>query len=114
MAHGTAVVVCPGFGDQIVNSRKAENLGVGLKVDRPDPDAGAETEAIARYSADVSSALRKVSAEPAYAAAAVRCADNLRQAGGVQRAVELVLSTAAAAGPASRAGQGHGACCGLE
>merc|ERR1712137_904515 len=35
LANSVPVVVCPGFGDQPVNAKKAVDRGVGLKVDRP-------------------------------------------------------------------------------
>lgn len=88
----TPVVVCPGFGDQIVNSRKAVKLGVGLKVDRPDPDRGQEAEAVVEYRAQVACALREVASEPRFRTAAARCADRLHRAGGVTRAAEIVLA----------------------
>jgi UDP-N-acetylglucosamine:LPS N-acetylglucosamine transferase len=92
LASGTPVVVCPGFGDQIVNAQKAVDIGVGLKVDRPNPDAGHETEAVAAYQADVAAALRAVSASPDFKASAKKCCENLQRAGGVPRAVQLVLA----------------------
>mmetsp|Transcript_58176 Transcript_58176/g.175894 ORF Transcript_58176/g.175894 Transcript_58176/m.175894 type:complete len:542 (+) Transcript_58176:123-1748(+) len=98
LSHATPVVVCPGFGDQPVNACKAVALGVGLKVDRPDPDEGEEAEAAAEYRAEVCRCLRSVLRDPAFGAAAARCAAGLRAAGGVPRAVEVVLA-AAAAGP---------------
>lgn len=94
LAHGTPVVVCPGFGDQVGNSLKAVDLGVGLKVDRPDPDVGEEAAAMADYRADICHALLTVLREPGFSAAAARCAARLQQAGGVPRAVEVVLRAA--------------------
>jgi len=91
LAHATPVVVCPGFGDQIVNASKALSLGVGLKVDRPDPDVGAEADAAAKYRAQVCQALRTVLQESRFAASAAACSKRLRAAGGVHRAVELIL-----------------------
>merc|ERR1719323_822449 len=92
LAAGTPVVVCPGFGDQIVNAHKAVDIGVGLKVDRPDPDAGLEKQAVAAYRADVAAALHTVFANKGFKAAAQKCSDNLQSAGGVPRAVQLVLA----------------------
>merc|ERR1711988_1606020 len=92
LSTATPVVVCPGFGDQIVNAEKAVNIGVGLKVDRPDPDAGHEKEAVAAYRANVTAALRAVSASPDFKKSAKKCCDNLARAGGVPRAVQLVLA----------------------
>merc|ERR1712151_1243377 len=40
LSVGVPVVVCAGFGDQQVNARKAVDLGVGLKVERPTPADG--------------------------------------------------------------------------
>jgi len=94
LAHGTPLVVCPGFSDQIVNSRKAVALGVGLKVDRPNPEFGAAAVAAAQYCNDVGRALQEVLAEPRFRAAAEGCAEQLASAGGVDRAVELLLGVA--------------------
>jgi len=92
LLHGTPVVVCPGAGDQIVNASKAVALGVGLKVDRPDPQAGGEEEAAAAYRAEVCRTLREVSGQPAFVEAARACSERLQLAGGVPRAVELILA----------------------
>jgi hypothetical protein len=93
LASATPVVVCPGFGDQVVNAQKAVDAGVGLKVDRPDPDAGREEEAAANYRADVVHALLSVHHKrPHFKAAAQKCSENLQRAGGVPRAVQMVLA----------------------
>lgn len=94
MSQAVPVVVCPGFGDQKVNSRKAVELGVGLKVDRPDPDAGGEAVACAGYRKDVCSALLQVVADQSFKAGAQRCREQLEGAGGVSRAVDIVLAQA--------------------
>lgn len=91
MRYSTPVVICPGFGDQVVNGGKAISLGVGLKVDRPVVDAGDEARAALQYRCDVCSALREVHSDESFRAAAGRCADGLRATGGVPRAVELIL-----------------------
>jgi len=92
LASKVPIVVCPGLGDQFLNAQKAVDMGVGLKVDRPDPDAGHEEEAAASYRADVAAALRAVFASPDFKAMAVKCGENLQCAGGVPRAVQLVLA----------------------
>jgi len=102
LSNAVPVVVCPGFGDQPVNAAKAVKLGVGLKVDRPVPELGQEAEAAARYRAEVTAALREVHSAPGFKAAAARCADGLHHAGGVPRAVEIVLAAAAAGGVSER------------
>jgi len=96
LAHGTPVVVCPGFSDQITNSHKAIALGVGLKVDRPNPEGGQHVAAVAaaQYRRDVRSALLQVMAGRQFAAAANNCAERLSRAGGVNLAVDLVLQAA--------------------
>ena len=79
LSCATPVVVCPGFGDQEVNAAKAVRLGVGLKVDRPRIASQDEaSQAAAMYRLDVCHAV-KVQAE------------GLDRAGGVPRAVSLVL-----------------------
>lgn len=94
LAHGTPLVVCPGFSDQVVNGRKAVSLGVGLGVDRPDPAPGEEAAATAKFRADVERALREVATQPCFRAEAERWSQRLARAGGVPRAVSLVLETA--------------------
>jgi len=101
LASNTPVVVCPGFGDQPVNAQKAVDIGVGLKVDRPDPDAGHENEAVTAYQADVKGALLKVFGEPEFKARAANCGKKLRRAGGVPRAVQLVLEASSRMSPQS-------------
>ncbi|CAK0862762.1 unnamed protein product, partial [Prorocentrum cordatum] len=95
LAHGTPVVVCPGFGDQVVNAGKAVDLGVGLKVDRPRPPVEGAAAAAAQYAAEVSEKLLEVWRSPAHLAAAGGCAERLRRAGGVPRAARLVEEMAA-------------------
>jgi len=92
IANATPVVVCPGFGDQIINSHKTVALGVGVKVDRPDPDAGKEIEAIEKYRKDVCASIHHVLDSTVYAEAAARCSEGILAAGAVPRAVELLLS----------------------
>jgi len=94
LSNKVPLVVCPGFGDQIVNAQKAVDIGVGLKVDRPDPDAGQEAQAAAGYRSVVKAALLEVFDNSDFKAVAARCGDNLQRAGGVPRAVELVLAAA--------------------
>jgi len=91
LSVGVPVVVCPGFGDQQVNGRKAVDLGVGLQVERPTPADGEEDMAAFVYQRAVSKALLQVDAEPRFIAAARSCAERLRVAGGVPRTVELIL-----------------------
>uniref|UniRef100_A0A7S2N2S6 UDP-glycosyltransferases domain-containing protein n=1 Tax=Zooxanthella nutricula TaxID=1333877 RepID=A0A7S2N2S6_9DINO len=95
LSAGVPLVVCPGFGDQAVNARKAEALGVGLQVPRPDPDGGEEATAAAEFRASAGAAARRVAAEPAFRAKAQACAGRLAQAGGVPRAAEWLLRAAA-------------------
>ena len=94
LAHGTPVVVCPGFGDQVVNAGKAVDLGVGLKVDRPFPPAGGEAAAAAELVAEVSQRLLEAWRSPAHLAAAGGCAARIRRAGGVPRAARLLAEMA--------------------
>jgi len=60
------------------------------------PEAGQEAEAAASYAAEVTAALREVMSNPGFQAAAARCAVGARSAGGVPRAVEVVLAAATA------------------
>jgi len=101
LASGAPVVVCPGFGDQPVNARRAEALGVGLQVPRPEPEIKAAAEAAARYRADVVEALRRVSAEPAFAEASRACAARVASCGGVPAAVRIMLEQSAERPPSA-------------
>jgi len=96
LSVGVPVVVCPGFGDQPVNARKAAAMGVGLQVERPMPAEGQEETAARAYRADVAAALHEVLTAEHFRAAAGNCAEQLRLAGGVLRAVGLVLDISAA------------------
>jgi len=98
LANGAPLVVCPGFGDQVENACRAESLGAGLQVPRPDPDEGAEADAISEYRRAVAQALARAASEPSFKAAAGKCMDRLRSAGGVPRAVALIAAAAANGG----------------
>eukprot|EP00438_Fugacium_kawagutii_P032822 Skav217170 [mRNA] locus=scaffold2777:32337:34180:+ [translate_table: standard] len=91
----TPVVVCPGFGDQEVNAAKALRLGVGLKVDRPKIASKEEASSAAlQYRQDVCQAVKKVLEDSNFQQAADLQADRLRAAGGVSRAVSLIMKAA--------------------
>ena len=93
MATATPVVVCPGFGDQVVNSRKAVTLGVGLGVDRPHANVGDENLVAEKYRKNVAATLRQVYANRAqYQAAAEKCKARLDSCGGVAHAVDALLN----------------------
>mmetsp|Transcript_81600 Transcript_81600/g.189516 ORF Transcript_81600/g.189516 Transcript_81600/m.189516 type:complete len:125 (-) Transcript_81600:184-558(-) len=95
LSTGTPLVVCPGFADQPINARKAVDLGVGLQVERPVPSFGEEAAAAGAYRTEVAVALREVLNGPAYREAAQGVSRRMRAAGGVPRAVELILGAAA-------------------
>jgi len=99
LSLGTPLVVCPGFGDQFTNARKAVDLGVGLQVERPMPDEDQEAPAAASYRTEVAAAVRRVFGEQPFRSAAAECAEQLRVAGGVSRAVALILDVSTPPGP---------------
>merc|ERR1712045_889436 len=92
LSTSTPLVVCPGFGDQPVNAQKAADMGVGLKVDRPDCDPGHEQETARAYRAEVKAALLSAFANSSLKVSAAACGKSLQAAGGVPRAVEIVLA----------------------
>lgn len=94
MSFGTPVVVCPGFGDQIVNAQKAVDLGVGLKVDRPIGDVDKDGTATRCYKQKVCNAIAAVLSQPKFKEAARLEAQKLCTAGGIPRAVDLILAAA--------------------
>jgi len=94
LSHGVPVVVCPGFGDQIINSRKAISLGVGLKVDRPNNASGDEVSAAEQYRKQVCENMRAVLEGDSFRMAAEGCARRLHMAGGTPRGAEVVLGAA--------------------
>merc|ERR1712066_47467 len=98
LANGVPLVVCPGFGDQPVNAQKCVDLGFGLQVPRPQPELGAEAEAASQYRADVARALLQVHSQPAFREAVAGVMSRLQHAGGVPRAVEVMLDAAAKKG----------------
>ncbi|CAE8642959.1 unnamed protein product [Polarella glacialis] len=145
LSVGVPVVVCPGFGDQVVNARKAVALGVGLQVERPgaaaagtgeagEPAAATTTApatttttttapatttttttatataaAAAAYRRAVSAALCEVLAGARFRAAAAVCASQLSLAGGVPRAVDILLRLTDMPSPGAAAGAGAAA-----
>eukprot|EP00928_Gymnodinium_smaydae_P012211 TRINITY_DN1443_c2_g1_i1.p1 TRINITY_DN1443_c2_g1~~TRINITY_DN1443_c2_g1_i1.p1 ORF type:complete len:582 (-),score=88.44 TRINITY_DN1443_c2_g1_i1:443-2188(-) len=98
LSQGVPIVVCPGFGDQPVNARKAVEIGVGLQIERPRPADGEEVKAAAEYRSAVCAALRQVASESRFQVAAQSYAKKLELAGGVPRAVGLLLDLAATSG----------------
>jgi UDP:flavonoid glycosyltransferase YjiC (YdhE family) len=97
MMYATPIVVCPGFGDQVVNSHKAESLGVGIKVDRPHGDLDGTGEVAMQYRRDVREALLEVYAKRQhFAAAAAACKVRLQKAGGLSVALETFESVSEA------------------
>jgi len=94
LGSGAAFVVCPGFADQPVNARKAQDMGVGLAVERPWPQRGEHEPVMEKYRADVSEALKRVMEEPRFIEKAKSCAERMAKAGGVNRALEVILEAA--------------------
>lgn len=97
LSQGVPLVVCPGFADQPVNARKAVDLGVGLQVERPVPTVGQESQAAWTYRNSVCAALQEVFSERRFAVAASGCCERLQAAGGVPRAVKVILDLAGGA-----------------
>eukprot|EP00928_Gymnodinium_smaydae_P043607 TRINITY_DN2917_c0_g4_i1.p1 TRINITY_DN2917_c0_g4~~TRINITY_DN2917_c0_g4_i1.p1 ORF type:complete len:584 (-),score=60.85 TRINITY_DN2917_c0_g4_i1:210-1823(-) len=91
LAVGVPVVVCPGFGDQPVNARKADSIGVGKYVERPMPELEHVDQAMEAYRHSTAAALQNVLEDPTFKAAAQYCAESLIGAGGVPRAAQLIL-----------------------
>jgi len=97
MMYATPVVVCPGFGDQIVNSCKAESLGVGIKVDRPRGKPDASGDVGLQYRRDVCQALLEVYAKKQlFKVAAQACKERLQSSGGLLVALSTFTSVAEA------------------
>jgi len=94
LVTSTPVVVCPCFADQHKNAARAEKLGVGHHVFRPYPLAEEAAAACAAHCSRIARALREVSSDPRFRIAAQGCAERLRKAGGVARAVELIHQVA--------------------
>ena len=85
MSCGTPVVVCPGFGDQPVNAARAQNLGVGLKVDRAAEGCGDQ------YRQEVVAALRRVATEASFRGRAQAVSESLSSLPGVPGAAKIIL-----------------------
>ena len=92
LSMGVPMVGCPGFVDQPANARKAEGMGVALQVDRPVPEDGEEQMALELYEKEVKEALERVYSEPQFLTRAKEVARGIQEAGGVQRAVEILLA----------------------
>ena len=81
LSTGVPVVVCPGFGDQPVNAKKAVQLGVGLQIERPLCDLSEAPQVAAKYRQDVMAALESVYTNPDFKAKAGECASQMQSAG---------------------------------
>eukprot|EP00490_Sorites_sp_Unknown_P009257 CAMPEP_0114664414 /NCGR_PEP_ID=MMETSP0191-20121206/28783_1 /TAXON_ID=126664 /ORGANISM="Sorites sp." /LENGTH=460 /DNA_ID=CAMNT_0001906531 /DNA_START=74 /DNA_END=1456 /DNA_ORIENTATION=+ len=92
LSVGTPVVVCPGFADQPVNAQKAVDLGVGLQVTRPVCELEDVEEELKKYQTNVKAAVAEVFENESFKSSAQQCSQELRDAGGVDRAVDLLLS----------------------
>lgn len=114
MATGTSLVVCPGFGDQPVNARKAEALGVGLQVARPEPEVGMEIPAAEQYRAEVARVMGQVFSGATFRSAAARVRERMQLAGGVPRAVEVMVTAADAGRQCDQASKAQVASSGLS
>lgn len=91
LSVGTPVVVCPGFADQPVNAQKAADIGVGLQVKRPVCELEEVEQEILKYKAEVKAAVTEVYQNKSFQSRAEQCSQELRDAGGVDRAVDLLL-----------------------
>eukprot|EP00438_Fugacium_kawagutii_P024466 Skav208080 [mRNA] locus=scaffold1800:148423:148971:- [translate_table: standard] len=91
LSVGTPVVVCPGFADQPVNAQKAVDLGVGLQVTRPVCELTDVEQELQKYKAEVKAAVEEVFQNKTFLSRAQQCSKELRDAGGVERAVNLLL-----------------------
>ena len=92
LSLGTPVVVCPGFADQPVNAQKAADLAVGLQVPRPICEVEDVPTELLKYQGDVAKAVTEVFNDMSFKSRAEKCAQELRDAGGIDRAVEMLLS----------------------
>ena len=92
------MLVCPTAGDQFQNAHKAEELGVGMWVDRPEAKNCHSDECLrtaAAYRADVAAKLQQISEHhQSFKKACHKTKQELSSAGGVPRAVGVVLETA--------------------
>lgn len=93
LSVGCPLLVCPGFGDQLSNAARADALQLGVKVDRP--KTGEAPEALEAYHASVCSALRvmKGTSSETFRAKARSLSDEVRYAGGLRRALDLILES---------------------
>jgi len=91
LAAGTPVLVCPGLGDQFANADKAVTIGVGLKVDRPEPSIGEEASAAKGYQAEIFKKLQDVMRNEDFKTTAAQFKEKMQAAGGVSEAVNLIL-----------------------
>lgn len=93
LSVGAPLLVCPGFGDQLSNAARADALKLGVKVDRP--KTGDASEALEAYHASVCSAIQvmKGTSSETFRAKARGLAEEVRYAGGLPRAVDLILES---------------------
>lgn len=93
LSVGCPLLVCPGFGDQLSTAARADALQLGVKVDRP--KTGEVPEALEAYHASVCSALQvmKGTSSETFRAKARSLSDEVRYAGGLRRALDLILES---------------------
>lgn len=92
LSVGAPLLVCPGFGDQLSNAARAKQLQLGTKVDRP--KTGEVAESLEAYHASVRSALQVMKSSvnrETFRPKARQLSDEVRDAGGVTRALDLIL-----------------------
>jgi len=92
LSVGSPLVVCPGFGDQVANAKRAQALGPRMA----EAESGAADAASCRgaYQQAVAAAVREVLGSPAFAAKARAVAKELEQGGSVDRAAQILCEAA--------------------
>lgn len=83
LANGTPLLCLPALSDQFATAAKVPAMGVGVSVDRPDPDEGAEAAAVAKYRADISAAIDQVLATESHKNKAQLVKASFATAGGI-------------------------------
>merc|ERR1740123_1693932 len=90
LMNGAPFVVCPVISDQNVQAGIAQAKGLGQSVSRPNPNPGEAEGALAKYQEEVSAKVQEILSETKYMEAVQVVKQQLSEARGVARVVEVL------------------------
>lgn len=88
LSNGVPLLCLPALADQFVTAAKVPAMGVGISVDRPFPDEGAEADAVAKYRTEIAAKLDEVLNTESLRAKALSIKTNFSGAGGIPQVLK--------------------------